>query len=73
MGTLSELPQLANHLSFLVPLFFAFYICLCSFLRFQRRDAMQKKFNFPDRQSLSGMTNVDAQAIIVYLLELEIP
>lgn len=73
MGTLSALPQWANHLSFLVPLFFAFYICLCSFLRFQRRDAMQKKFNFPDRQSLSGMTNVDAQAIIMYLLELEFP
>lgn len=73
METLSALPQWANQLNFLVPLFFAFYICLCSFLRFQRRDAMQKKFNFPGRQSLSGITNVDAQAIIMYLLELEFP
>ena len=73
MGTLSALRQGANHVSFLVALFFSFYICLCSFLRFQRRDAMQKKFNFPNRQSLSSMTNVDAQAIIVYLLELEFP
>ncbi len=55
------------------PLSLALYIILCSILRFQRRNAMQKKFNFPDRKSLSRMTNVDAQAINAYLWELEFP
>ena len=34
---------------------------------------MQQKFNYPDQASLSRMTNVDAQAIIQYLGELEFP
>lgn len=50
-----------------------FYIVLCSLLRYQRRDAKLKQFNFPDRKSLSRMTNVEAQAIITYLAELEFP
>ena len=31
---------------------------------------MHKKFNYPDRESLSRMTNVDAQAIMAYIGEL---
>ncbi|RFU30027.1 hypothetical protein B7463_g6329, partial [Scytalidium lignicola] len=34
---------------------------------------MQKKFNYPNRASLSKMTNVDAQAILRYVSELEFP
>jgi len=49
------------------------YTALCSLLRFRRRNAMQKKFNYPDVASLSRMTNVDAQEIIQYLSELEFP
>ena len=70
---LSSLPQWTNHISPKFPMFLAFYIILCSLLRFQRRDAIQKKFNFPDRKSLSRMTNADAQAINLYLLQLEFP
>ncbi|CZT05072.1 uncharacterized protein RAG0_11314 [Rhynchosporium agropyri] len=50
-----------------------FYILLCSTLRFNRRDAMLKKYNFIDRKSLARMTNVEAQAIISQLAELEFP
>jgi hypothetical protein len=49
------------------------YPMLCSYLRFQRRDAMHKKFNFPTKDSFSKMTNVEAQEIITYLGELEFP
>lgn len=49
------------------------YVFLCSFLRFQRRDAMARKFNFPNRKSLAYMTNVQAQQITTYLAELEFP
>lgn len=49
------------------------YVLLCSFLRYQRRDAMQRKLNYPDRASLSRMTNVDAQIIVSTLAELEFP
>jgi hypothetical protein len=34
---------------------------------------MHKKFNYPTKESFSKMTNVDAQAIITYLGELEFP
>lgn len=34
---------------------------------------MAKKFNYPDKASLSRMTNVDAQAIMQYVAELEFP
>jgi hypothetical protein len=34
---------------------------------------MHKKYNFPDKASLSKMTNVEAQAIMQYLAELEFP
>lgn len=43
------------------------YTVLCSLHRFRRRNAMLKKFNYPDEASLSRMTNVDAQAIMQYL------
>jgi hypothetical protein len=57
---------------YIVPIIIS-YSLLCSQLRFQRRDAMQKKYNFPDRRSLSQMTNVQAQEILQYLTELEFP
>jgi hypothetical protein len=50
-----------------------FYVFVCSFLRFQRRDAMHRKFYFPDRKSLAKMTNVEAQLITQYMAELEFP
>jgi hypothetical protein len=34
---------------------------------------MHKKFNYPTKESFSKMTNVDAQAIIRYMAELEFP
>jgi len=49
------------------------YLLLCSYLRFQRRDAMQKKYNFPTKESFSKMTNVQAQEIAAYMNELEFP
>jgi hypothetical protein len=49
------------------------YPILCSYLRFQRRDAMHKKFSFPTKASLSNMTNVEAQQITQYVGELEFP
>jgi hypothetical protein len=52
---------------------FLLYVGLCNLLRFQRRDAMQRKFGYPDRASLSRMTNVDAQAILVILAQFEFP
>ena len=52
---------------------FIAYILLCSFFRMHRRDAMLKKFGYTNKQSFSKMTNVDAQAIISYLGQLEFP
>ncbi|KAK9428982.1 hypothetical protein V1505DRAFT_375469 [Lipomyces doorenjongii] len=51
---------------------FLLYVLLCSLLRFRRRDAMHKKFNYT-KATYSKMTNVDAQAIMSYLAELEFP
>ncbi|KIM94580.1 hypothetical protein OIDMADRAFT_45571 [Oidiodendron maius Zn] len=39
----------------------------------QRRSAMQRRFGYTDRESLSKMTNVDAQEIMTYLQQLEFP
>ena len=50
-----------------------FYIMLCSAFRFGRRDAMLKKYRFTGRKSLARMTNVEAQAIMGQLAELEFP
>lgn len=50
-----------------------FYPILCSALRFQRRNAMHKKFHYSDRKSFSSMTNTDAQQIIKYIAQLEFP
>jgi len=47
------------------------YLLLCSALRFRRRDALRQ--DFPDRQSLSHMSNVEAQKIVNCLTELEFP
>lgn len=52
---------------------FLIYTLLCNFLRMKRRNAMQKKYGYNDRESFSRMTNVDAQAIMHYLGQLEFP
>lgn len=49
------------------------YIVLCSALRFKHRDAILKEFEYTDRKSLARMTNVEAQAIMGQLVELEFP
>jgi hypothetical protein len=74
--TLPVIPALGEGVlswgSYLVPVVLLYPI-VCSVLRFRRRDAMRKKFNYSDKASLSRMTNVDAQAIIEYIAELEFP
>lgn len=52
---------------------FIFYAFLCNVLRFRRRDAMHRKYYYPDRKSLGTMTSVDAQQITTYFSELEFP
>ena len=52
---------------------FMVYTLLCNYLRMQRRNAKQKKFGYSTRESLSRMTNVDAQEIMIYLGQLEFP
>lgn len=49
------------------------YMIACSRFRYQRQHAMHEKFKFSNRQSLSLMTNDDAQSILTYLAELEFP
>ncbi|KAK9489434.1 hypothetical protein V1508DRAFT_52683 [Lipomyces doorenjongii] len=51
---------------------FLLYVLLWSLLRFRRRDAMHIKFNYT-KATYSKMTNVEAQAIMSYLAELEFP
>jgi len=64
---------LAMPSSYYLTALFLLYILLCSLVRFRRRDAMHKKYNYRDKASLSKMTNDDAQAIMKYLVELEFP
>ncbi|KAL7792518.1 hypothetical protein V8C37DRAFT_380582 [Trichoderma ceciliae] len=52
---------------------FTCYAILCSSVRFKRLNAMRKRLNFPDRESLSRMTNEDAQQIVNYLSTYEFP
>lgn len=52
---------------------FTLYAALCSSLRFRRLKAMRKRLNYPDRESLSRMTNEDAQKIVQYLSLYEFP
>jgi len=52
---------------------FFLYALVCRFLRFRRRDALLKKYHYPTRESLSKMTNDDAQAIGQILGQLEFP
>ncbi|KAL4736097.1 hypothetical protein BDV11DRAFT_207913 [Aspergillus similis] len=49
------------------------YLVLCSTLRHRRARRQAKRLNYPDRQSLSRMTNVEAQAIIQEMAEWEFP
>ncbi|TPX07452.1 uncharacterized protein E0L32_002078 [Thyridium curvatum] len=51
----------------------AVYVGICSALRFHFERAMRKKFNYPDRESLSRMTNDDAQSILEYIVTREFP
>jgi hypothetical protein len=64
--------SIMSYSPFLIPAFLT-YVALCSLLRFRRRDAIQKKFNYMDKSSMSKMTNVDAQAILNQLAEFEFP
>ncbi|OTA08042.1 hypothetical protein A9Z42_0089650 [Trichoderma parareesei] len=52
---------------------FTLYAVLCSSLRFRRLRTMRKRLNYPDRESLSRMTNEDAQKIVYYLSIYEFP
>ncbi|KAH6606832.1 c6 finger domain-containing [Trichoderma cornu-damae] len=51
----------------------ACYAVLCSSVRFRRLNTMRKRLNFPDRESLSRMTNEDAQKIVHNLAVYEFP
>ncbi len=53
--------------------FLAVYLSVCSFLRFRFEEAMLRKFNYLDRNSMSRMTNDDAQAIMKYIMDQEFP
>ncbi|PTB66320.1 hypothetical protein BBK36DRAFT_1118662 [Trichoderma citrinoviride] len=52
---------------------FALYAALCSSLRFRRLKTMRKQLNYPDRESLSRMTNEDAQKIVNIISIYEFP
>lgn len=49
------------------------YVILCSALRRRRVRRMTRKLKFPDRKSLSKMTNVEAQHILQEMAEWEFP
>lgn len=49
------------------------YLLLCRVLRYRREKAMRRKYGFPDRQSLKGMTVEQAQLILKDLASLEFP
>ena len=49
------------------------YVLLCSSLRRRRVRHQAKKLNYPDRKSMSKMTNVEAQGIIQEMSEWEFP
>ncbi|KAL7921236.1 hypothetical protein ACQKWADRAFT_327748 [Trichoderma austrokoningii] len=51
----------------------AFYPTICSSLRFQRLKSMRRRFNYLDRDSLSRMTNEDAQKIVHAVSVYEFP
>lgn len=52
---------------------FASYALLCNALRFMRRDQLQKKYGYYDRESMARMTTTEAQEIIKTLSESEWP
>lgn len=49
------------------------YALLCSYLRHRRVHRQEARRNFPDRGSMSRMTNVEAQSIINEMAQLEFP
>lgn len=49
------------------------YVGLCSALRFQRINRLQKKYGFTTRESLSRMTNDEAQQISLMAAQYEFP
>ncbi|KAK5989919.1 ER-bound oxygenase mpaB' [Cladobotryum mycophilum] len=52
---------------------FVGYLILCSSLRFQRLKSVRRRYNYPDRESLSRMTNSDARDILETVSLLEFP
>ena len=52
---------------------FASYALLCNALRFRRRDQLQKKYGYFDRESMARMTTTEAQEIIKTMSESEWP
>lgn len=57
----------------LLPCIALLYLLLVSLLRYRRLNSMTSRLGYQDRASLSQMTTDDAQAIIIYLSELEFP
>ena len=52
---------------------FASYALLCNALRFRRRDQLQKKYGYYDRESMGRMTTTEAQEILKTLIQSEWP
>lgn len=50
-----------------------FYLLVVRSLRYRRRDALQKQYNYPNRKSFAKMTIEDAHLIQLSLAELEFP
>lgn len=49
------------------------YVLLCNSLRFRRERRLRRKMGYPDRASLAGMTNEDAQKILQFVAEDQFP
>jgi len=70
---LTGLASVTPWIPYLITALVLTYPFLCSTLRFRRRDAMHKKYNYHDKASLSRMTAEDAFNIMKYVAELEFP
>lgn len=49
------------------------YVALCSLLRFRRINNVRSRYNFPDRESLSRMSNQEAHEILKVIVYFEFP
>lgn len=73
-GVLTWLGQLyQQQWKSILPLIALLYLLLVSLLRYRRLRYMTLELKYQDRASLSHMTTADAQAIMIYLSELEFP